>query len=321
MKKFTILLVVTLLVLSAGNLLAGGDLTVGGNLDVGSGKFVYDAATGRVAVGHNAPKGLMDVRFDRDGLGAITAGGGIDSANMHSLTVGVLANTSFVRGGFFMAERKNSGDAATSMEGLNNTAAYTGTGNLTSPLALSAGKYTILFKSTGGGSATIAGTRGIRMLHNINEFHNQATTVNSAANFVSEGVNTEGPVVTINSFKHFEVMQGNGSMTKQYGLYINKLTNGSSNYGIALDGDGSGADIAFGANQEASLYSSGGELFVKDSASNVTQISPHDPETGEWVFYSRNTKTGRVVKINMEKLVKAVENLTGEKFMIESLQE
>jgi len=61
------------------------------------------------------------------------------------------------------------------------------------------------------------------------------------------------------------------------------------------------------------------EMHVMDEAGNETQISPHDPETGEWIFYSQNKKTGRRVRCNMDKLVKAVEKLTGEKFMIESL--
>lgn len=63
------------------------------------------------------------------------------------------------------------------------------------------------------------------------------------------------------------------------------------------------------------------EMFVMDEAGNATQISPHDPETGEWIFYSKNTKTGRVVKVNMEQLVKAVEEVTGKKFMFESVEE
>jgi len=44
---------------------------------------------------------------------------------------------------------------------------------------------------------------------------------------------------------------------------------------------------------------------------------PHDPETGEWIYYSKNIKTGKIVRVDMEKLVKAVEKITGEKFMIE----
>jgi len=54
-----------------------------------------------------------------------------------------------------------------------------------------------------------------------------------------------------------------------------------------------------------------------DAAGNVTLQTPHDPETGDWIFYSKNIKTGRVVRVNMEKLVKKIEELTGEKYMEE----
>ena len=71
----------------------------------------------------------------------------------------------------------------------------------------------------------------------------------------------------------------------------------------------------------AALYASGGELFSYDVDGNATQISPHDPETGEWIFYSKNTRTGKVVRVNMEKLVKKIEELTGEQFMEEWIEE
>lgn len=46
------------------------------------------------------------------------------------------------------------------------------------------------------------------------------------------------------------------------------------------------------------------EMFAVDEAGNTTQLSPHDPDTGEWVFESRNVKTGRKLKVRMEALVK-----------------
>jgi len=104
------------------------------------------------------------------------------------------------------------------------------------------------------------------------------------------------------------------------GLKIDKQTGASiANYGIVLNGDGAGADIVFGPSQNVKLYSSAGDLYVKDAADNVTPLGPHDPETGEWIFYSKNIKTGKVMRVNMEKLVKAVEKLTGERFMFEDL--
>jgi hypothetical protein len=110
-------------------------------------------------------------------------------------------------------------------------------------------------------------------------------------------------------------------VTSQTGLWIDKQALGSSNYGIVLDGDGAGADIVFGPTQSERIYSNAGRLYAQDSFGNQTILSPHDPETGEWIYYSKNIKTGKVVRVDMEKLVKAVEKLTGEKFMIETVEE
>ncbi len=59
------------------------------------------------------------------------------------------------------------------------------------------------------------------------------------------------------------------------------------------------------------------EVFVRDEAGNVTQISPHDPETGEWVYDSRNDKTGKHIRVSMEQLVREVEKLSGKKLLHE----
>jgi hypothetical protein len=58
------------------------------------------------------------------------------------------------------------------------------------------------------------------------------------------------------------------------------------------------------------------EIYVQDSAGNNTRLSSHNEE-GEWEYYSFNKKTGKAIRINMEKMIKAVETLTGEKFIIE----
>ena len=63
------------------------------------------------------------------------------------------------------------------------------------------------------------------------------------------------------------------------------------------------------------------EMFAVDSAGNASQISPHDPETGEWIYYSKNIRTGVVKKVNMEKLVALVEELSGEKLMQEWVED
>ena len=63
-------------------------------------------------------------------------------------------------------------------------------------------------------------------------------------------------------------------------------------------------------------YAKGGEMFVKDASGNVTQISPHNDQ-GEWEYFSRNTETGKTVKVNMEKMIRKLEQITGETFFEE----
>lgn len=61
-----------------------------------------------------------------------------------------------------------------------------------------------------------------------------------------------------------------------------------------------------------SLYSTAGELRVMDAAGNATLLSPHG-DNNEWIFYSKNTVTGQVLRVRMERLVAEVERLAGKK--------
>ena len=60
--------------------------------------------------------------------------------------------------------------------------------------------------------------------------------------------------------------------------------------------------------------SASSEVYVKDEAGNATKISPHNKE-GEWEYYSKNSKTGKTVRVNMERMIKKLEELTGETFI------
>ncbi|MDP8235530.1 MAG: VCBS repeat-containing protein [Candidatus Erginobacter occultus] len=68
----------------------------------------------------------------------------------------------------------------------------------------------------------------------------------------------------------------------------------------------------------AGIYAASGDLYGIDSGGNASILTPHDNETGEWIFYSKNLKTGRVVRVDMERMVRAIEELTGETFLAES---
>jgi hypothetical protein len=70
-----------------------------------------------------------------------------------------------------------------------------------------------------------------------------------------------------------------------------------------------------------SLYSASGELRVMDAAGNSTLLSPHDHETNEWVYYSKNTVTGKVLRIDMERMLKAIDEKLGGGFIHEYTEE
>lgn len=65
-----------------------------------------------------------------------------------------------------------------------------------------------------------------------------------------------------------------------------------------------------------SIYASSGELYMMDAAGNATLQTPHD-EDGNWIFYSRNTVTGRVLRIDMERMMKAINDRFGWDFVKE----
>jgi hypothetical protein len=55
-----------------------------------------------------------------------------------------------------------------------------------------------------------------------------------------------------------------------------------------------------------------------DEAANATQLSSHDPDSGEWIFYSKNTRTGREVRVDMERMVRFLSEHHGEDWYSES---
>jgi hypothetical protein len=67
-----------------------------------------------------------------------------------------------------------------------------------------------------------------------------------------------------------------------------------------------------------SLYSTAGELRVMDAAGGATLLSPHDHYTREWIFDSVDTTTGRKLRIDMERMMKALDTFLGGGYVHES---
>lgn len=60
-----------------------------------------------------------------------------------------------------------------------------------------------------------------------------------------------------------------------------------------------------------SLYSASGEANVMDAAGNATPFSPHDKETNEWIFRSTHTPTGKTLRIEMERMMRKLNDMLG----------
>jgi len=64
------------------------------------------------------------------------------------------------------------------------------------------------------------------------------------------------------------------------------------------------------------------ELWAMDGLGNTTQLSPHDPESGKWIFYSKNLASGRVLRVEMEELIfdlaEMMSRRTGKQYIFET---
>jgi hypothetical protein len=100
-----------------------------------------------------------------------------------------------------------------------------------------------------------------------------------------------------------------------------RSTTNPTNALTLLVGTAPSGTLTDGVQLYAKDVSASAELHVMDEAGNESLLSPHDPETGEWVFWSRHTPTGRVLKVRMEALVKKLEEIFGWGFVEEYFEE
>ena len=68
----------------------------------------------------------------------------------------------------------------------------------------------------------------------------------------------------------------------------------------------------------ASFFCASGEMKVIDAAGNITVLSPHDDD-GEWVFHSQDD-SGKVIHIQMERLMKRLDEMLGGGFIEEYIE-
>ena len=132
-----------------------------------------------------------------------------------------------------------------------------------------------------------------------------------------KAASTSGASTTVNGYRVHMLRGSAGASTADTVLVSTTQTiTGAKTFDSALALT-VGSDPT-GVTNKAHIYakddSSSAEVFVRDEAGNVTKISPHNDE-GEWEYYSRNTKTGKTVRVNMEEMIRDIEKLTGKSYI------
>jgi hypothetical protein len=97
----------------------------------------------------------------------------------------------------------------------------------------------------------------------------------------------------------FIALQPSGGNVSVGGMAARATTVGTNVFNI-FDGSAPVGTLANGC----SFYSTAGEMRVMDAAGNATLLSPHDSQTNEWIYDSSHTPTGKRLKIDVERLLR-----------------
>jgi hypothetical protein len=132
-----------------------------------------------------------------------------------------------------------------------------------------------------------------------------------------QAASTSGSSTTVNGYRVHMLRGSAGASTADTVLVSTTQTiSGAKTFSspIALTVGSDPSTATNNAHIYAKDDSSSAEVFVRDEAGNVTKISPHN-EQGEWEYFSRNVKTGKTVRVNMEEMIRDIEKLTGKSYI------
>ena len=194
--------------------------------------------------------------------------------------------------------------------------------------------WTTVSSSTSGSGTVSSGTA-----EEVAIYKSNGTTVDGTNELYVDETND-----AVNVRNHLTVNSTSLSANASYPLYVNGAVKASgyfdkssTSYYLKPAGDTdniaaqfAGAMFMYALSSDVSApsgfagiyskYASGiARVFVSDGY-HTTQISPHD-KNGNWVFNSTNQKTKKRTRINMTKLIRKIEELTGEEFIMEDFVE
>jgi hypothetical protein len=142
------------------------------------------------------------------------------------------------------------------------------------------------------------------------------TTGVSGTTVTLNAASTSGSSTTVNAYRVHMLRGIGGAVADTVTVSDDETISGTKTFTapLTLTVGSDPSTVANNAHIYAKDESSSAEVFVRDEAGNVTKISPHN-EQGEWEYYSRNTKTGKTVRVNMEEMIRDIEKLTGKSYI------
>ena len=144
----------------------------------------------------------------------------------------------------------------------------------------------------------------------INDETSMIQMTNGTTYFLNSGADVADSVITWSANMTID-SSGNVKIAGT----ANRATTAGTNHLDIFDGTAPVGTLANGI----SLYSTSGECRVMDAAGNATLLSPHDKD-GNWIYDSKDTTTGKVLKIDMEKMMKFLNNYFGTDFIHEYME-
>ena len=182
--------------------------------------------------------------------------------------------------------------------------------------------------TSGSSASTLANAQGIQAGIELYNTGGQGLTVNSAVGN-STYINVRSGITMDNGYGYRTFLDNSGTVTNWYAYYAENLDQATNNYAfytanaahlsrmgavILANQTGDPAGVIDSSHIYAKDDAGSSEVYVRDEAGNVTKISPHN-DAGEWEYYSVNKNTGKTVRVNMEKMIRKLEQLTGETFI------
>ena len=182
--------------------------------------------------------------------------------------------------------------------------------------------------TSGSSASTLANAQGMQTGIELYNTGGQGLTVNGAVGN-STYINVRSGITVDNGYGYRTFLDNSGTVTNWYAYYAENLDQATNNYAFytanaehlsrmgAVILANQAADPA-GVTDSSHIYAKddagSSEVYVRDEAGNVTKISPHN-DAGDWEYYSVNKNTGKTVRVNMEKMIRKLEQLTGETFI------